>query len=168
MRLLSTACIAVLVTAIVAGGSPPSDTGATQRFLLTSGQRTVICDAALENPHYSKGFGGVIFKTRITCRGDAPPVQFRLRGTLGSVSGGAPGRPAQGPPVSRATSDDTQTIAMGTTVTYYTPKLGDQTKVRGSASYEGNVTGEIVGPPGIIAEGPKPARSNRVHVTDPG
>ncbi len=144
---------------------PPAQAGASEpRPVKRSG---VVCDAAVENPHFSRGAGSVIFKTRITCRGDAPPVQFRLRGTLGSVAGGAPGNPAQGPPVSRATSDQTQTIPMGATVTYYTPKL-DGPKVHGSATYSGFLVGELVGPPGVVSDGPSNARSNSTYVSDPG
>ena len=100
-------------------------------------------------------------------RGDAPPVQLRLEGNLGSVSGGHPDSPAAGPPVTRATSDQIQTIPMGTTVTYYTPEL-DGPKVRGSASYQCSVLGSIVGPPGIVVDPPQRATSNRIYVTDPG
>jgi hypothetical protein len=132
---------------------------------------SVSCDAAVMNPHFSDGAGSVIFKTRITCRGDAPPVQFRLQGSLGSIGGGRPtgpgSPPVQGPPVQRATSDQVQEIPMGATVTFYTPQAGGS-KVRGSAWYEGNVTGQIIGPPGIVANGPARARSNRVYVVDPG
>jgi hypothetical protein len=121
----------------------------------------------MENPHFSRGAGSVIFKTRITCVGDSPPVEVRVRGTLGSVAGGSPGSPAQGPPVTRATSDLVQVVPMGGTVTYYTPEL-DGPKVRGSATYVGNVLGEIVGPPGVVTSGPNRAGSNYTHVTDPG
>ncbi len=75
--------------------------------LATAGE--VVCDAAVENPHYSPPprAGSVIFKTRIACRGNgAPVVQVRVTGTLGSIFGAPPpSRPPQGPPVQRATSD---------------------------------------------------------------
>lgn len=132
---------------------------------------SVTCDARVLNPHFSDGAGSVIVKTRITCRGDAPPVQFRLQGSLGSIGGAPPSGPGsppvQGPPVQRATSDQVQVIPMGGTATYYTPLEGP-TKVRGSGWYEGTVTGQIVGPPGVVTDGPARARSNRVYVVDPG
>lgn len=157
---LSAAAAAVLLLLTVA----PASIATAAPTAVTA---TVVCDANVLNPHFSRGAGSVIFKTRITCRGDAPPVQFRLRGDLGSVSGGAPGQAAEGPPVSRVTSDDTQTIPMGATVTFYTPLVGGP-KVRGSATYEGNVIGQLVGPPGVVSDGPSTARSNRLFVTDPG
>lgn len=127
----------------------------------------VSCDAAVNNPHFSRGALSVIFKTRITCRGDGPPVQVRVRGSLGSVAGGSPGSPAQGPPVVRATSDEIQTVPMGATITFYTPELGSS-QVRGSRTYQGNIVGEIVGPPGVVSPGPNRAGSNSVFIVDPG
>ena len=127
----------------------------------------VSCSASIENPHFSDGAGSVIFKTRITCEGDAPPVQVRVRGTLGSVAGGAPGRPAQGPPATQATSEQVRTVPMGGTATYYTPATNGS-KVRGSGTYVGNIVGEIVGPPGVTTSGPSRAASRYVFVTDPG
>lgn len=127
----------------------------------------VSCDAVVNNPHFSRGAESVIFKTRITCHGNGPPVQVRVRGSLGSVAGGAPGQPALGPPVVRATSDEVQTVPMGVTVTLYTPEEGT-TQVRGSRTYEGDIVGEIVGPPGVVTAGPNRAGSNSVFVVDPG
>jgi hypothetical protein len=134
----------------------------------------VVCDAAVENPHYSPPprAGSVIFKTRIACRGNgAPVVQVRVTGILGSIGGAPPpSRPAQGPPVTRATSDQTQNVTVnGATTTYYTPAEGPgNPKVRGSAWYQGDITGQIVGPPGVVTPGPSRASSNRAWVNDPG
>jgi hypothetical protein len=134
----------------------------------------VVCDAALENPHYSPPprAGSVIFKTRIACRGNgAPVVQVRVTGILGSIAGAPPpSRPPQGPTVMRATSDQTQPItANGEPVTYYTPLEGPgKPKVRGSAWYQGDVTGHIIAPAGVVTPGPSHASSNRAWVNDPG
>jgi len=133
----------------------------------------VACDAAVENPHYSPPprAGSVIFKTRIACRGDGTPVvQVRVTGILGSISGTPPpSRPPQGPPVQRATSDQTQNVTVnGPATTYYTPLEGPgNPKVRGSAWYQGDITGQIVGPPGVVTPGPSRASSNRAWVNDP-
>lgn len=67
----------------------------------------------------------------------------------------------------RATSDETQTVAMGATVTFYTPGVGTS-QVRGSRTYQGSIVGEIVGPPGVLTAGPSRATSNAVFVSDPG
>jgi hypothetical protein len=126
----------------------------------------VVCDSSPENPHYSRGAGSVILKTRITCRGDGiQVVQIRVIGHLGLIFGPPPpGRPPSGPPASRATSDETQNITVnGPAKTYYTPLEGPGTpKVRGSGWYQGDVTGEIVAPPpGTITNGPIHGSSNR-------
>jgi len=132
---------------------------------------TVVCDAALENPHYSGGAESVIFKTRVTCSGNGLSiVQVRIRGTLGSICGAPPrGGPAQGPLVLRATSDQIQNVTVnGGFTTYYTPMAGPgNPKVRGSGWYQGDVSGKIVGPPGIVSDDPPRAFSNRVWVNDP-
>jgi len=137
----------------------------------------VTCNGSPENPHYSRGAGSVIFKTRITCHGEGVQVvQVRARGTLGSVfgepprGGSAPGGPAQGPLVTEATSDQTQNVAVnGPATTYYTPLEGPGSpKVRGSKWFQGDVTAEIVAPPpGVVTDGPSSASSNRVWVNDP-
>jgi hypothetical protein len=130
----------------------------------------VVCDATVDNPHYSRGGGTVIFKTRVTCRGrGAPVVQVRITGTLGSIHGSPPpSGPSSGPPVPRATSDQTQDVAVnGGTTTYYTPMVGSN-KVRGSSWYNGDISGQIVGPPGIVTTGPSRAHSHQVWVNDPG
>ena len=152
---------------VVLSLAPAPASAATAERVPASARAQVSCSAAVENPHFSRGANSVIFKARITCEGDAPPVQVRLRGTLGSIAGGAPGSPAQGPSVTRATSDQTQTIRMGGTATFYTPAT-DGAKVRGSQTYVGNIFGEIIGPPGVITSGPNRAASRYVYVTDPG
>lgn len=134
----------------------------------------VVCDAAVENPHYSPPprAASVIFKTRIACHGNgAPVVQVRVTGILGSVYGAPPpSGPPQGPPVTRATSDQTQNVTVnGGATTYYTPRAEPgNPKVRGSGWYQGNITGQIVGPPGVVTPGPSHAASNRAWVHDPG
>lgn len=132
----------------------------------------VECKAKPENPHYSRPprAGSVIFKTRITCRGNGVPVvQIRVTGILGSISGAPPpARPPQGPTVTRATSDQTQNVMVNSeAATYYTPSPGNP-KVRGSAWYQGYITGQIVGPPGGTTTGPLREPSNRSWVDDPG
>lgn len=134
----------------------------------------VLCDAAVENPHYSPPprAESVIFKTRIACHGNGPPVvQIRVTGTLGSISGAPPpSGPPQGPPVQRATSDQTQDVAVnGRATTYYTPmEEPGNPKVRGSGWYQGDIVGQMVGPPGVVTPGPSRASSNRAWVNDPG
>ena len=51
----------------------------------------------------------------------------------------------------RATSDQSQTIIMGFDSYFLYPVVGGS-KVRGSASYQGTVVGQIVGPPGVVTD----------------
>ncbi|MGH3906408.1 MAG: hypothetical protein ACRDTE_19850 [Pseudonocardiaceae bacterium] len=152
-----------------ADGSVQSESSAP---LAAAGE--VVCDAAVQNPHYSPPprAASVIFKTRIACHGNgAPVVQVRVTGSLGSVFGAPPpSGPPQGPPVTRATSDQTQNVTVnGPATTYYTPRAEPgNPKVRGSGWYQGDITGQIVGPPGVVTPGPSRASSNRAWVNDPG
>lgn len=152
--------VAALLAAVTVA---PTDEQAVARISVVA-NGSFTCDAAIDNPHYSPRAGSVLFKTRITCYGNTPPVQLRLRGTLGSIGGGSPGHPAQGPPITRATSDQTQTIAMGTTAIYYTP-LVDGPKVQFAATFEGRIFGQVVGPPGTTAAPPNRGASNRVYIS---
>lgn len=128
----------------------------------------VACDVYPENPHYTPRASSVIFKTRITCQGNGiSVVQVRMTGILGSIPGAPPpARPPQGPTVTRTTSDKTQNITVnGESATYYTPLEGPgEPKVRGSAWYQGYVTGQIVGPPGGTPTGPARGSNNRAWV----
>jgi hypothetical protein len=133
----------------------------------TPGSRgEIACDLRLENPHWSSGGESVIFKSRISCHGDGPPtVTIRIIGNLGSVSGPPGPVPAQGPPVPRAHSDEAQVVSTNTgqLVTYYTPQQNRE-KVRGSAWYEGYVTGEMISTP---VHNIGHAATNRVYVSTP-
>ncbi len=155
--------LAVLGVAPAVAAASPAEATVVQ---IAAG--SVSCDAAVENPHFSRGAGSVIFKTRIRCRGTGqvpPAVQVRIQGSLGSINGAPPPAPApQGPPLQRATSDQTQNVAVnGGEATFYTPVAGGP-KVTGSSWYEGNIYGQIVGPPGGVYPPPSRARSNRVWV----
>lgn len=75
--------------------------------------RLVRCEiASVENPHYSKGAGGVIFKTRISCDGK---TMVRFHGVL--TSG-----PEVGPLELRATRDEERVVSG--TATFYVPPQG--------------------------------------------
>lgn len=84
----------------------------------------VSCTGAVDDPHYSSGAGGAIYKTRITCRGTGSgypkTVAVTAEGGLGFTKhlNGAYG--------DRAYSKYTQTVTVnGGTVTFYTPKSGN-------------------------------------------
>ena len=72
------------------------------------------CTATINNPHYSSGAGGVIFKTRITCTVNAT---LELSGTLMEGTQVGPG------PVVRS-SVETRSQMGGVTTTWYTPLEG--------------------------------------------
>lgn len=89
--------------------------------------RYVKCTARVDNPHYSKGAGGAIYKSRYKCesKGVSTTVKLRVRGLLSlypaSKNGGKAGK-AQ----SRAKSDANITVKANTGFSnpYYTPKTG--------------------------------------------
>lgn len=70
------------------------------------------CTIAVNNPHYSKGATGVIFKTRVTCSSTRVVTFF---GTLGAG-------PKVGPHQTRADNSAGRTISAGTTATFYVPR----------------------------------------------
>lgn len=114
-----------------------------------SGKRDINCVVRVDNPHWSKNGGTVLFKTRVVCGSDNHPTyRVRVRGNLGSISGRPDGPPPQGPTVTRATSDQTQTLVNGEMKTYYktyyTPNGGP--KVSGGAWFQGYITAQIVSP----------------------
>jgi hypothetical protein len=101
--------------------------------------RWAKCTGNVNNPHWSKGGRSVIFKTRLSCRGNIPKVHVRVRGQLLKC-------PGYCPPGVVATSNETKVVAVnGGTVTYYTPKPAGK-KVRGDGSYQGKVTMQITSP----------------------
>lgn len=101
-----------------------------------------VCGLEINSPHWSSGAGSVIFKTRILCDKDA---QVFVKGRLGYVAGGSPGKPVQGPPEIVATSSQTQNVKGGVIKTYYTP-LANGAKVRKSGTYMGMSEGQIMTP----------------------
>ncbi|QHC22206.1 hypothetical protein [Streptomyces sp. GS7] len=139
--LTATALLALTATTATAAPVRTSSAGAVRDV--------ATCTAQVDNPHFSNGAGSVIFKARMSCttNGNVPEVNLRVWGTLGAVSGGSPGHPAQGPPVPAATSDQTQTVPTnGQQVTYYTPAPDATRKIIGSGTYVGSVTFQIVAP----------------------
>ncbi|WP_043263462.1 hypothetical protein [Streptomyces sp. CT34] len=147
-------CATLTATALLAL-TPTAATAAPARAPSASSvQDVAVCTAQVDNPHFSNGAGSVIFKARMSCtaNGNVPTVNLRVWGTLGYVYGGSPGHPAQGPPSTAATSDQTQTVPTnGQQVTYYTPVPDDRRKVTAAGTYVGSVTFQIVAPaPGTV------------------
>lgn len=122
-----------------------------EKTIKTGTNGVVSCDMFADRPHFSNGTGGVIYKTRVYCRGDVPAVDVRVKGAL-SVFGygsGPGGPPPGGPALPIATSDLTQRVVIGSAnpVTYYTPAAGAPT-VPGNQWAQGSSGGEIVEPGG--------------------
>ncbi|SCK44776.1 hypothetical protein H181DRAFT_03964 [Streptomyces sp. WMMB 714] len=114
-------------------------TGGTDGDVSTKRTRWAKCTGTVNNPHWSKGGKSVIFKTRLSCKGNIPRVHVRVRGQLLKC-------PGLCPPSTVATSDETKTVAVnGGNVTYYTPKPKGK-KIRGDGSYQGKVTMQITSP----------------------
>ncbi|WP_369368284.1 hypothetical protein AB5L52_41250 [Streptomyces sp. CG4] len=137
---------ATLLALSAASGTASASSGAPAPAAVDD---VAVCTAQIDNPHFSNGAGSVIFKARMSCttNGNVPSVNLRVRGVLGYVPGGSPGHPAQGPPGTAATSDQTQTVPTnGQQVTYYTPVPDDPKKITASGTYVGSVTFQIVAP----------------------
>lgn len=118
-------------------------------FRANSRAGAVVCEATPQNPHVSKKAKYVIFKTRVTCSGDA---HVRIQGQLTKGV-------EVGPNPVVATSDQAQSVPAGATVTYYTPKVGGK-KITGAGWYQGFITGELVSPQGTIGS----AETKRVYL----
>jgi hypothetical protein len=98
---------------------------------------TEVCKQQSNNPHTS-GAAGVIFKTTETCTGDFPGVGVEVKGL--EACG-----PSIGPGAPKATSDQTQYVKTGSTMTWYTPVTGAPAAT-GIGYWQGFSTGEIVSP----------------------
>jgi hypothetical protein len=83
----------------------------------------VSCGGTIDSAHFSSGAGGVIYKTRITCKGTGSGYPK----TVALTSSGALyfGASKYGTYKLRATSNYTQTATVnGNTLTFYTPRTG--------------------------------------------
>jgi len=114
----------------------PASAGSSAPFPAPTATATVttVCNITADNPHYSAGAGGVIYKTRITCN---TPATLYVNGALASG-------PLYGPLVTRATSAETRNVAGGVQNTFYTPRTGSVTCWTG-VYYQGYTTVTIAG-----------------------
>jgi hypothetical protein len=157
MKTLNLSVLTATATILaVAVGSPTARAdGALVTKPLIAAAGAEICTATPQDPHRSSGNkdGRILFKTRVTCRGTYPAVTVYIHGSLEEG-------PLVGPKRIMTTSDQTQVVKTGDSVTFYTPeKSGKQ--VRTAGTYTGYITGEITAPvPGKIGTG----NSRTVHV----
>lgn len=114
-----------------------------------TGSYTVTCVATMEDPHYSEKAGGAIFKTRASCTGTGSYpalVQMRIKGLLQLDHAEYPTETSPSIFVTKATSDEIQSITVnGTTITYYTPLVGNNGGF-GRGFWATTITGQIVWP----------------------
>ncbi|MDJ1138320.1 hypothetical protein [Streptomyces iconiensis] len=145
-------------------GTAGSETRSTARVAAEakSGQqiqaaRWAQCTAQVNNPHWSRGAGSVIFKTRVSCQGNIPRVHVKVRGKLHKKSGNRW--------VSVAASNETKVkVTNGSVSTYYTPKPSG-TNVTRDGTYKGTITVQITSPVrGTVGT----ASSRSVRVNTPG
>ncbi|MBH1936064.1 hypothetical protein I5Q34_17610 [Streptomyces sp. AV19] len=139
-----TALLAVSAPAGHAAGSAGSDErdfarpAVAQELTLKKGTKWAACTAKADTPHWSRGARSVIYKTRVTCKGNVSRVHVKVRGWLIYSSGGGPS--------TAATSNETRVIATnGRAATYYTPKVRGK-KVRWSGKFQGSSTVQITSP----------------------
>ncbi|MEU1630437.1 hypothetical protein ABZ746_35120 [Streptomyces sp. NPDC020096] len=135
------AVAAVFSTPASAATTPQPNT--TQTPSSTSGEfhadGGVLCSVHADNPHYSGGAKGVIYKSRVTCAGTVPAEEVRCQGQLIYSVGGEP-------PSTAATSDETRTVTTdGSTTTFYTPQYGGK-NIQWSGNFQGYTTCTLVSP----------------------
>ncbi len=126
--------------------------GPEQGVTMRAASFTVICKPTADNPHYSSGAQGVIYKTRVVCTGTGSypaTVVIRVRGGLFWDSARYNGDTSNGVSWSQLrTSDETRTVSVnGSTNTFYTPRTG-QTGAYFTGHYQGTSTVTIVTPTG--------------------
>ena len=80
----------------------------------TAAAADVVCNAVVNNPHWSRNGSTILYKTTVTCDGVAEV----------NVEGYLFGGPQIGPGLQLASSNETQTAAPGVTLTFYTPQIG--------------------------------------------
>ncbi|MEN0083190.1 MAG: hypothetical protein AAGC66_00345 [Leifsonia sp.] len=107
----------------------------------------VTCTGQIQDPHYASGAGGAIAKVDVTCKGSGvSSVSVRARGLLTF----APSSSATNTNVTfsnRATSDQTQTVAVnGAAKTYYLPQVGSNGG-RGTGFWRATFTWQITSLP---------------------
>jgi hypothetical protein len=116
----------------------------------------VRCGATVNNPHFSAGAGGAIYKTDVTCTGTGlASVTVRQRGLLSFA-------PTDTSPLTkRAESDYPQQVAVnGKATTFYTPQEGSNGG-RGNGYWVATSTWQIIAPlVGNVASGQKILKAN--------
>lgn len=121
-------------------GPGPSQTAATEwRDAGKDGRaaRWAACEATVNSPHWSKKAKTVLFKTRVSCKGNIPRVHVKVTGRLYRKSGSG-WKAVVG-------SKETRTKATnGGKSTFYTPRGNN--KVRLDGTYQGKITVQITSP----------------------
>lgn len=90
-----------------------------------------VCIGKQDNPHYSKGAGGVISKARVTCSG--PNATLRIK--VSSVLAKAPTNNVSKLKILASSEYVQNVVANGQATTWYVPKLGEPGVTRGAAGY---------------------------------
>lgn len=100
----------------------------------------VECVGSIDNPHYSNGAGGAIYKSDVSCTGTGvPSVTVRQRGLLSFAATDT------SPLIPRAESDYPQEVAVnGKPKTFYIPASGNGG--RGTGYWVATSTWQIIAP----------------------
>lgn len=134
---------------------PSSETASTQGNGVSTQRASyvVTCNVTADSPHNSRGAGGHIYKSRVSCSGSGsgvpPQVTIRVKGALrydaanyaGDTSGGISWSTVR-------SSEETRIVnTNNTTYTFYTPRTGTS-GATAKGHYQGSTTVEILSPVG--------------------
>ncbi|MGH3908210.1 MAG: hypothetical protein ACRDTE_29115, partial [Pseudonocardiaceae bacterium] len=96
-----------------------------------------VCQVRVENPHFSSGANGVIYKSRVQCAETRQvvvgPALYVCPVDPQGPEGTWPGQGCEG----KAVDVESRTVQPGTVETFYLPRLG-QPGARGSGLWVGN------------------------------
>lgn len=129
--------------------SQPFAPRSTSPYAVKSSYEKIVCSHTIANPHWSKNFGGTIFKSYVSCRGyGKTTVSITHYATLGDIMGGGPdkNRPASGPPRIVLKESETRGVRVNSSIpaVFYHPK-GSGPKLPRGRTYEGSITASIAG-----------------------
>lgn len=134
------------VPSVSGGGKGPQLQSAAASY-------TVTCTVHSDNPHFSTGANGMIFKARVSCTGTGSypsSVQVRVRGGLFFDYAASPGDTSNINFVQTASSDRTDWLNVnGSTYTFYTPEVGWPGS-RGMGFWQGTTTIQLITPAGSV------------------
>lgn len=117
---------------------PLASHSASDHFDLPSNGVPTVCHGQADNPHYSDGSGGIIFKMRASCSvtTSVSSISGRLWKCANLPSGNEDSWTGQGCAIMASHDYSDQVVQQGTTGTWYVPPTG-QPGVHGAGQWVG-------------------------------